>query len=101
MLGKRAMQTARKPQFELPGIFLQAIRLMDLDSLFQRCFQPCFFCVLCICDRAFDRFAEGKKPHQVVEKPKYMWLSGLDLLQVDDSVHLPVDASRFVNVGER
>ena len=30
-------------QFELPGIFLQAIRLMDLDPLFQRCFQPCFF----------------------------------------------------------
>ena len=50
------------------------------------------------------RYAElvkGKKPHQVVDKPKYMWLSGLDLLQVDDSVHLPVDASRFVNVGER
>ena len=36
-----------------------------------------------------------------LDKPKYMWLSGLDLLQVDDSVHLPVDASRFVNVGER
>ena len=49
----------------------------------------------------YTRIAEGKKPHQVVEKPKYMWLSGLDLLQVDDSVHLPVDANRFVNVGER
>jgi 5-methyltetrahydrofolate--homocysteine methyltransferase len=49
----------------------------------------------------YARIAEGKKPHQVVEKPKYMWLSGLDLLQVDDSVHLPVDASRFINVGER
>ena len=49
----------------------------------------------------YARSAEGKMPHQVVEKPKYMWLSGLDLLQVDDSVHLPVDASRFVNVGER
>lgn len=49
----------------------------------------------------YARIAEGKKPHQVVEKPKYMWLSGLDLLQVDDSVHLPVDANRFVNVGER
>ena len=49
----------------------------------------------------YARLAEGKKPHQVVEKPKYMWLSGLDLLQVDDSVHLPVDASSFVNVGER
>lgn len=49
----------------------------------------------------YARIAEGKKPHQVVEKPKYIWLSGLDLLQVDDFVHLPVDASRFVNVGER
>lgn len=49
----------------------------------------------------YARIAEGKKPHKVVEKPKYMWLSGLDLLQVDDSVYLPVDASRFVNVGER
>lgn len=49
----------------------------------------------------YARIAEGKKPHQVVEKHKYMWLSGLDLLQVDDFVHLPVDASRFVNVGER
>ena len=50
------------------------------------------------------RYAElvkGKKPHQVAEKPQYMWLSGLDLLQVDDSVHLPVDVARFVNVGER
>lgn len=49
----------------------------------------------------YARIAEGKKPHKVVEKPNYMWLSGLDLLQVDDSVQLPVDASRFVNVGER
>lgn len=49
----------------------------------------------------YARIAEGKKPHKVVEKPKYMWLSGLDLLQVDDSVQLPVDASRFINVGER
>lgn len=49
----------------------------------------------------YYEMSKGKKPHQVVEKPKHMWLSGLDLLQVDDSVHLPVDASRFVNVGER
>ncbi len=49
----------------------------------------------------YASLAKGKKPHAVVEKPPYMWLSGLDLLQVDDSVHLPVDASRFVNVGER
>ena len=49
----------------------------------------------------YYEMSKGKKPHQVVERPKYMWLSGLDLLQVDDSVRLPVDASRFVNVGER
>ena len=49
----------------------------------------------------YAELAKGKKPHQLAEKPRYMWLSGLDLLQVDDSVHLPVDAARFVNVGER
>ncbi len=49
----------------------------------------------------YAELAKGKKPHQVAERPQYMWLSGLDLLQVDDSVHLPVDAARFVNVGER
>ena len=49
----------------------------------------------------YNELAKGKKPHQVAEKPKYLWLSGLDLLQVDDSVRLPVDAHRFVNVGER
>ena len=43
----------------------------------------------------------GKPPHQVAEKSKTMWLSGLDLLNVDDNVKLPIDASRFVNVGER
>ena len=37
---------------------------------------------------------EGKKPHQPVEKPQYMWLSGLELLAVTPEV-------RFVNVGER
>lgn len=45
--------------------------------------------------------AQGVKPHQVAAKPDTMWLSGLDLLDVDDSVKLPMDASRFVNVGER
>ena len=49
----------------------------------------------------YNELAKGKKPHQVAEKPKYLWLSGLDLLQVDDSVHQPIDKSRFVNVGER
>ena len=49
----------------------------------------------------YAELAKGKKPHRVPAKPKYMWLSGLDLLQVDDTVHLPVDAGRFVNVGER
>ncbi len=49
----------------------------------------------------YYEMSKGKKPHSVVEKPRYMWLSGLELLQVDDQVYLPVDASRFVNVGER
>jgi len=49
----------------------------------------------------YAELAKGKKPHQLVEKSKYLWLSGLDLLQVDDTVRLPVDAHRFVNVGER
>ena len=37
---------------------------------------------------------EGKPPHIPVEKPKDMWLSGLELLAVTPEV-------RFVNVGER
>ncbi len=49
----------------------------------------------------YAAIARGRRPHIVAKKPQYMWLSGLDLLQVDDTVHLPVDASRFVNVGER
>ncbi len=49
----------------------------------------------------YAQLAEGKVPHRVAEKPQYMWLSGLDLLQVDDTVHAPIDPSRFVNVGER
>ena len=49
----------------------------------------------------YAEMAKGKKPHQVVPKPKVMWLSGLDVLRVDDTVKLPMDASRFVNVGER
>lgn len=49
----------------------------------------------------YAQMAEGKKPHVVTPRPQYMWLSGLDLLQVDDHVHAPIDSSRFVNVGER
>lgn len=37
---------------------------------------------------------EGKRPHQPVRRPKTMWLSGLELLDVTPEV-------RFVNVGER
>ena len=49
----------------------------------------------------YAQMAEGKKPHVVTRRPQYKWLSGLDLLQVDDHVHAPIDSSRFVNVGER
>ncbi len=38
--------------------------------------------------------AAGKAPHVVNPKPKVMWLSGLELLEVTPEV-------RFVNVGER
>ena len=38
--------------------------------------------------------AAGKQPHQPVERPATMWLSGLELLDVTPEV-------RFVNVGER
>ena len=49
----------------------------------------------------YCEMARGKKPHSVVKKPDTMWLSGLDMLRVDDNVKLAVDATRFVNVGER
>lgn len=42
----------------------------------------------------YDRLARGKRPHQVPAKPTSMWLSGLDLLEVNANVP-------FVNVGER
>lgn len=38
--------------------------------------------------------AQGKKPHEPLPKPKDLWLSGLELLDVSPEV-------RFVNVGER
>ena len=43
---------------------------------------------------AYVPLVEGKKPHVLVEKPRYMWLSGLELLEVTPEV-------QFVNVGER
>ena len=43
---------------------------------------------------AYQPLVKGKKPHQLVEKPKDMWLSGLELLAVTPDVP-------FVNVGER
>ena len=42
----------------------------------------------------YDEMARGKAPHEVQPRPATMWLSGLDLLNVDE--HMP-----FVNVGER
>ena len=42
----------------------------------------------------YAEMAKGREPHQVVDKPKTMWLSGLDLLDVTPEVN-------FVNVGER
>lgn len=38
--------------------------------------------------------SKGKKPHEPQPKPKDLWLSGLELLNVSPEVH-------FVNVGER
>ena len=43
---------------------------------------------------AYGPLVEDKKPHVLVEKPRYMWLSGLELLEVTPEV-------QFVNVGER
>ena len=42
----------------------------------------------------YPALVEGKKPHVPAEKPKNMWLSGLELLELTPE-------RRFVNVGER
>ena len=42
----------------------------------------------------YPAIVEGRKPHVPVEKPKNLWLSGLDLLELTPE-------RRFVNVGER
>ncbi len=44
--------------------------------------------------RRYVPLVEGKRPHQVAERPQTLWLSGLELLDVTPEV-------RFVNVGER
>ena len=49
----------------------------------------------------YNELAKGKKPHVPAREPEYMWLSGLDLLQVDSHIHAPIDPTRFVQVGER
>ena len=42
----------------------------------------------------FASLAEGREPHRRVAEPKYLWLSGLELLEVSPEIN-------FVNVGER
>ena len=42
----------------------------------------------------YVHLTEGKRPHQPVEKPQIMWLSGLDVLKLTPEIP-------FVNVGER
>ena len=44
--------------------------------------------------RRFASLVEGRKPHQRVDASKYLWLSGLELLEVTPGIN-------FVNVGER
>ena len=44
--------------------------------------------------RRYVPLVEGKRPHQVAERPQTLWLCGLELLDVTPEV-------RFVNVGER
>ena len=45
---------------------------------------------------------EGKAPHEVVEAPTSLWLSGLDLLEVPSSLGISKKGlPSFVNVGER
>lgn len=42
----------------------------------------------------YQELIAGKKPHVPAPKPEYMWLSGLELLEVSPAIN-------FVNVGER
>ena len=55
--------------------------------------------------RLYGPLVVGKKPHEPASKPEYMWLSGLELLEVrsHSTVPEPVEGhtSIFTNVGER
>ena len=53
--------------------------------------------------RAYGPIVEGKKPHVPASKPTTMWLSGLELLELDSNhiSHLSSLISHFTNVGER
>lgn len=42
----------------------------------------------------YTRLVEGAIPHQLSDKPKYMWLSGLELLEAKPEIN-------FINIGER
>lgn len=42
----------------------------------------------------YVNLVQGAKPHVPAEKPKYMWLSGLELLEAKPEIN-------FINVGER
>jgi 5-methyltetrahydrofolate--homocysteine methyltransferase len=51
----------------------------------------------------YPALAHGKMPHVPAEKPKSLWLSGLDLLEVDSQTPATGAqcSARFTNVGER
>ena len=55
--------------------------------------------------RLYGPLVVGKKPHEPAPKPEYMWLSGLELLEVrsHSTVPEPVEGHTFIftNVGER
>lgn len=42
----------------------------------------------------YVNLVEGAKPHAIAEKPKYMWLSGLELFEATPELN-------FINIGER
>ena len=48
----------------------------------------------------FPELIKGAKPHVPVHKPKGLFLSGLEMLKLDDAQHL-AEGLRFTNIGER
>ena len=50
--------------------------------------------------RAFAEKAKNYQPHRVVPRPDTLWLSGLELLNIERST-FNVQRSTFINVGER